>query len=91
MNVLSFKYTKKDKDISNRVFIPLATPNGNSYFGVDISELEPVDQVTFAQEMQAIEDARFDLIEALMEKNDIAHNFRNFLPAKMSELIVEEI
>jgi hypothetical protein len=91
MNILSFKYTKQDGKESLRVLAPLYTPNGNAYFGIDITELEPADQVEFAKGLQKLEDIKMDSIDALMAQYDISHNFRNFLPIRMSNIEAEEI
>lgn len=88
--MITFKYTKKENDVSNRVFIPLVTPAAKNYFGIDITELSDEDQGIFMAEMSIIKEENNAKINALMKKFDIVHNFRAFSPEKMSDIVNEE-
>jgi hypothetical protein len=89
MNILSFTYTKSPTDITERVYIPLAVPNKN-YFGIDITELEPVDQVALVEEIEALDVERKCQLDEIMTRYDIKTNYRSFCPEKMSNIVKEE-
>jgi hypothetical protein len=88
MNILEFKYTKDDGKASQRTFIEISPPNKN-YFGIDISELDIDLQLAFAKDIVFLRDRYNRQITDVMTNYDIKHNFRNFDPAKMEDLIVE--
>ena len=89
MNILEFKYTKDDGKVSQRTVVEIATPNKN-YFGIDISELDVDLQVNFAKELVFLKERYTKQVEDVMTNYDVKHNFRNFDPTKMENLIVEE-
>lgn len=85
---MSFIYVKDDKDISERVFIPLQNPS-DKYFGVDISELDYEEQAVFQVSIEEVIAEYKDKIDKLMEQYDIKHSYRYFFPNKMKDLSVE--
>jgi len=88
MNIMTFTYNKEGK-LSDRVFIPLTSPTEN-YFGIDISELEVVDQVAFDEELFRIQDEQKQKMDALMEKYDCNYKYRAFSPQKMTNIVFED-
>jgi len=88
MNIMTFTYNK-DGELSDRVFIPLVNPT-NKYFGIDISELEVVDQVAFDEEVFRIQDEQKAKMDALMEKYDCKYKYRAFFPEKMTNVVFEK-
>lgn len=89
--IITFKYTKKANDVSDRVYVPMVTPGTKNYFGIDITELDTEKQGQFAEEVRKIDSIQWEAIEKLMREYDIEHNFRSFVPEKMSDIEVEEI
>lgn len=90
-SIITFNYTKEANDVSSRVYVPMVTPGAKNYFGIDITELSVEDQSQFAEEMRKIDAVRVAAVEKLMREYDIEHNFRSFVPEKMSDIEVEEI
>lgn len=88
MNIMTFTYNK-DGEFSERVFIPIVNPT-QKYFGIDISELEVVDQVAFDEELFRIQDEQKAKIDALMEKYDCKYRYRFFFPEKMTNVVFEK-
>ena len=89
MNILEFKYTKDDGKVSQRTLVEIAIPNKN-YFGIDISELDIDLQVAFSKEIAFLRERYNKQVLDVMTNYDVKHNFRNFDPTKMENLIVEE-
>jgi hypothetical protein len=88
MKILEFKYTKDDGRVSQRTVVELSPPSKN-HFGIDISELDIDLQLAFTKDMNFLK-TRYDRqIADVMANYDIKHNFRNFDPSKMENLIVE--
>lgn len=87
MEILTFTYVK-DTGTSERVFVPISKPS-NKYFGVDVSELDEESQALFAQELHQLCNEHKAKTDELMRKYDLAHSFRQFLPEKMQNVVVE--
>jgi hypothetical protein len=85
--MISFQYTKDDK-VTDRVFITLEKPT-DKYFGIDISELDPVQQGVFAAKFHKIVEEKEDAIHQLMYDFDLRFKFRYFIPSKMSNIVEE--
>jgi predicted lipoprotein len=90
MNILTFKYTKADGSISNRVLATMIKPN-TMYEGIDISSLEPVDQVMFAESINTAYNVYMATLEAVKAEFDVTHDYRRFDPKKMAEVVSEVI
>ena len=90
MNILTFTYTKAPDSVSERVLVVSAEPN-KMYKGTDISSLDESDQGAY---IEAVEAAKNIYLESLKEINaayDLNHNFRQFDPAKMTNIVKENI
>lgn len=90
MKLLTFKYTKPDGAVSNRVFIPVITPN-NMYEGTDVSELEDEQQVFYLAELANLHKEYLENVSKLNKMFDVNYKYRRFDPARMSEVITEDI
>ena len=88
MKTLSFKYTKADNTISNRVLVTMVTPS-SMYEGIDISGLEPADMAFFEQDMNLAYADYISKITAIKKEYDVEHNYRRFDPKKMTEVVTE--
>lgn len=88
MQIMEFTYTKSPTDVSSRVFIPLVKPT-DKYFGIDVSDLDVEDQVGIEDEINEINEGRDQKINEIMARYDIRHNFRSFIPSKMTDIVDE--
>lgn len=90
MKTLTFKYTKADGKVSDRVLLVSAEPN-KFYAGTDISSLDMEAQVAYIQSVQRAKEAYLEAIKAINDEFDVNYNFRQFDPAKMSDVVDEDI
>ena len=91
MNIITFTYTKADGKVSQRVLVPLITPN-KMYEGIDISELgEVVDQVQFTLDMEAARNRYLEEIAKIEAWYGVKNQYRRFDPAKMTDIVVDVI
>lgn len=90
MRTLSFKYTKADGKESQRTLVVTGAPN-KFYSGTDISELEAVDQVEYIHAVQQAHDDYLERLKVINDTFDLNHNFRQFSPERMMEVVEEEI
>jgi len=90
MQVISFKYTKADRSVSDRVLAVMVKPN-TMYEGIDISELANDFQAMFVLEMNNAYEDYLAKVEAIKAEHDVVHSYRRFDPMKMTEVIREEI
>lgn len=90
MKLITFTYTKDAGKISERMLLELSGPE-TMHKGIDISELCAADQVRFTQEYLTLQKEFLAKTSALMKEFDVAHNFRQFKPEKMSNVEVEKL
>ena len=90
MKVLSFKYTKADGSVSNRVLAVMLNPQ-TMFEGIDISSLEAPDQYLFAKTMNSAYENYLSAIDAAKAEFDLTFDYRRFDPKKMTEVVEEEI
>ena len=90
MNTITFQYTKADGSTSQRVLVPSAEPN-KMFKGTDISSLSAEDQVAYIDAITAAKDIYLNAIKSLNDIYDLNHNFRQFDPAKMTNIVREDI
>ncbi len=90
MKTLTFKYTKADGKYSNRVLVVSAEPN-KFFAGTDISSLSDEDQVAYINAVQKAKDVYLDAIKDINDHFDLNFNYRQFDPAKMLDVIEEDI
>lgn len=90
MIIYTFKYTKSDGTVSNRVLAPANLPN-KFYSGVDITELSTEDQALYISEVDAAKTQFAEKMQEINNKYDLNHRFRQFDPAKMTEVKHEDI
>jgi enoyl-CoA hydratase/carnithine racemase len=90
MKTLTFKYTKADGKVSDRVLVVSAEPN-KFFAGTDISSLSDEDQVAYINAIQKAKDVYLDAIKDINDHFDLNFNFRQFDPTKMSDVVEEDI
>lgn len=90
MKTLTFKYTKADGKVSDRVVLITAEPT-KLYAGTDISSLDMQDQVRYIHAVQRAREDYLEQIKELNEEFDLNFNYRQFDPAKMSDIVTEDI
>ena len=90
MKILNFTYTKESGQTSNRVYMPVSTPNEN-YFGVDLTELDDEQVVAFALEYEVALKTFKDTTTSILAKHDLTHNYRYFNPNNMTNVETDEV
>lgn len=87
MKTITFKYTKDNGDVSNRVLV-VATEPVKNVGGIDISELEGVDQAAYVEEVKKAQLIYLEMLAQINEEFDVVKNYRQFKPAGMSDIKV---
>lgn len=90
MNIITFKYTKKDATVSDRVVMVMSRPD-TMYEGIDITELEAADQVMFLEEVNTAYNEYLQALDSIQRNFDVVHNYRRFDPLKMTDVVREEV
>ena len=90
MRTLTFKYTKADGKVSERVLLVSAEPT-KLYAGTDISSLSDEDQVAYINDVAEAKELYLQMIKSLNDKYDLNFNFRQFKPESMSDIVEEDI
>jgi hypothetical protein len=90
MIIKQFTYTKASGEVSERVVLQLVSPAKNMS-GIDISALSEEDQARFAGAWNALLDDYRAETDMLLDEYDLNHGYRQFDPAKMSNITSESI
>lgn len=89
--MIKFTYTKKNKEVSDRVGLIVTSPN-NNYGIMDISDLSEDDQVTVSDLYSQYCEEREEVLAALSAKygltNLFKNSYKNFSPEGMSNIEV---
>lgn len=90
MKILNFTYTKADGSTSNRTVMPITTPS-EGFFGIDLSEVEDEDLVSFVLAYERLYKEFQEKVDALLVSSDLKYNYRLFLQGNMSDIEHDEI
>ena len=87
MKTITFTYTKENGDVSRRTLVVSTEPVKN-VSGIDISELEGVDQAAYVEEVKKAHMIYLDMLSQINEEFDVVKNYRQFKPEGMSDIEV---
>lgn len=90
MKLVEFNYTKPDGAVSTRAVIEMVSPSQH-FEGVDISALAEADFAQFTQAYRELKNAQHQATMQLLEDFDLKHNYRRFLPERMTNVVAEHI
>ena len=85
MKIKEFTYTKANGDVSKRTLVELVSPS-DSFEGIDVSELDMDTYAEFIAEMSAVEKQIYEMRNELYAKYDLKHNYRKFIPQRMTDV-----
>lgn len=88
MKIKEFTYTKPTGDVSQRTLVELVTPTEHIE-GIDVSELDMDNYAQFIAELKALEDRVYQERMELYAQFDLSHNYRRFVPARMTNVTTE--
>jgi len=87
---MQFMYTKSNGDTSERALVVTQEPS-QLVSGIDVSELPEVEFEQFTREMRKLKNRQHEEMMLLVAKHDLKHNYRQFTPSKMTNVIAELI
>lgn len=90
MKLLEFTYTKPNGDISERAVIELVQPTDHIE-GIDVTQMPEDEFALFANEFRELKAAQHEATMALLAKFDLKHNYRRFVPQRMTEINSEYV
>jgi hypothetical protein len=85
MKLLEFQYTKSDGKTSVRSVLVTQEPSKH-IAGIDLSELDTDSFESFTREMRQLKELQYQQTLELMAKHDLKHNYRQFLPERMTRV-----
>ncbi len=88
MKIKEFTYTKPNGDVSQRTLVELVTPT-DSIEGIDVSELDMDRYAEFISKLKSLEDEIYNRRMELYADFDLGHNYRRFLPSRMTNVTTE--
>lgn len=90
MKLMQFTYTKANGDQSQRAVIVTQEPT-QLVAGIDVSELPETEFEQFTREMRELKNRQHEEMMQLVNNHDLKHNYRQFTPSKMTNVIAELI
>lgn len=88
MKVKEFTYTKPTGEVSQRTLIELVSPTEHIE-GIDVSELDMDTYADFVVQLKQLEGAIYSARMELYADYDLQHNYRRFVPARMTNVTTE--
>jgi len=88
MKIKEFTYTKPNGDISQRTLVELVTPTEHIE-GIDVSELDMDSYAEFVQKLNDLEKEIYNKRTELYTEFDLKHNYRRFMPSRMTNVTTE--
>ena len=88
MKIKEFTYTKPNGEVSQRTLVELVSPTEHIE-GIDVSDLDMDSYAEFTQKLNALENLISEQRMQLYAEFDLTHNYRRFLPNRMSNVTTE--
>jgi hypothetical protein len=90
VKIKEFTYTKPNGEVSQRTLVELVSPTEHIE-GIDVSELDMDTYAEFVRELKALEDSLYEQRMELYARFDLSHNYRRFVPQRMTNVTTEFI
>lgn len=88
MKIKEFLYTKPNGEVSHRTLVELVSPTEH-FEGIDVSALDMDSYGQFVVELNTLENEVYAKRAELYAKFDLNHNYRRFVPSRMTEVTTE--
>lgn len=88
MKIKEFTYTKPNGEVSERTLVELVSPTEHVE-GIDVTELDMDTYADFVTKLRELESNLYAQRMALYSEFDLAHNYRRFLPSRMTNITTE--
>jgi len=83
MKLVEFTYTKANGDTSQRAVVEVVQP-AQHFEGIDVSQLDTDSFALFVQEYRELKQAQHEATLQLLHKHDLTHDYRRFVPERMT-------
>ena len=90
MKLVEFNYTKADGTASKRAVIEVVQPSTH-FEGIDVSQMPEDEFAEFTSEYRDLLEQQYNAKMSVMQKYDLKHNYRRFIPEKMTDLTTDHI
>lgn len=88
MKIKEFLYTKPNGETSHRTLVELVAPTEH-FEGIDVSALDMDSYGQFVVELNQLESEIYQKRSELYNKFDLNHNYRRFVPSRMTQVTTE--
>lgn len=88
MKIKEFIYTKPNGEVSHRTLVELVSPTEHIE-GIDVSELDLDSYAEFIKQLNALEKEIYAKRTELYAQFDLTHNYRRFIPNRMTNVTTE--
>ena len=88
MKIKEFTYTKPNGDVSQRTLVELVSPTEHIE-GIDVSELDMDSYAEFTKKLNELETEVSAKRLQLYAEFDLFHNYRRFVPQRMTNVTTE--
>lgn len=88
MKIKEFTYTKPNGDVSQRTLVELVSPTTHVE-GIDVSELDMDSYAEFVKRLHDLESQVYSQRLQLYADFDLTHNYRRFVPERMTNVTTE--
>jgi hypothetical protein len=90
MKLVEFNYTKADGTATTRAVIEVVQPTTH-FEGIDVTQMPEDEFAEFTLEYRDLLESQYNAKIAVMQKYDLKHNYRRFIPEKMTNVTADHI
>lgn len=88
MKIKEFTYTKLNGEVSQRTVVELVSPTEHIE-GIDVSDLDLDSYAEFTKQLNELEKEIYNKRIELYAQFDLTHNYRRFIPGRMTNVTTE--
>lgn len=88
MKIKEFTYTKHNGEVTQRTLVELVSPT-NHIEGIDVTELDMDQYAEFIKRLRDLEAQVYTQRMQLYAEFDLTHNYRRFVPERMTNVTTE--
>lgn len=88
MKIKEFTYTKPNGEVSQRTVVELVSPTEHIE-GIDVSDLDMDSYAEFTKQLNELEKEIYNKRIELYAQFDLTHNYRRFIPSRMTNVTTE--
>jgi predicted transcriptional regulator YdeE len=90
VKLVEFNYTKANGTAGVRAVVEVSQPS-NYFEGIDVTQMPEDEFAEFTREYRDLLEQQYNAKMSVMQKYDLTHSYRRFIPEKMTDVTTDHI